>query len=168
QPRHHAQGRGLAGAVRPEQRVELAGAHGEVEPVDRRAVEALGEAADLEAVGRAGGEHATLAWMAMRGGYAGSGFGRMKSTRQIARRGLFTKKRARRPPHLPWRGRIAWSGDQEHLPRTNVRLASLSGARADIAGCPRCATSRHPRKQTPRRVAGALVLFRRYALRLPL
>src|SRR5689334_8119386 len=28
----------------------------------------------------------------------GTGFGRMKSARQIAGRGLFTKKRARRPP----------------------------------------------------------------------
>ena len=34
----HAQRRGLAGAVRPEQRVELAVAHGEVETVDCRAV----------------------------------------------------------------------------------------------------------------------------------
>src|SRR5262249_45604513 len=122
-PRHHAQGRGLAGAVRPEQRIELAGAHGEVEPVDRGPVEALGKAADLEAVGRAGGEHATLAWMAMPAGYAGSGFGRTKSTRQSARRRWFTKKRARRPPHPPLGGRIALSEDQEHRSRTNVRFS---------------------------------------------
>ena len=44
----HAQGRGLAGAVRAEQRVELAGAHGEIEAVDRGAVEAFDETADLE------------------------------------------------------------------------------------------------------------------------
>ncbi len=37
----HAQDRGLAGAVGAEQGVELAGAHREVEAVDRRPVEAL-------------------------------------------------------------------------------------------------------------------------------
>jgi hypothetical protein len=37
QPRDHAQGRGLAGAIRSEQTVEFAGAHGQVEAVDRGA-----------------------------------------------------------------------------------------------------------------------------------
>src|SRR3569623_685861 len=41
----HAQGRGLAGAFLPEQRVELAAIDGEVERVDRRPLVALGEAA---------------------------------------------------------------------------------------------------------------------------
>ena len=50
EPGDHAQGRGLAGAVGAEQRVELAGAHGEIEAVDRRAVEAFGEPADFEGV----------------------------------------------------------------------------------------------------------------------
>ena len=44
----HAQRRGLAGAVRPEQRVELAGADREIEMIDRRAVERLGEPAQLK------------------------------------------------------------------------------------------------------------------------
>ena len=44
----HPQGRRLAGAVRTEQRIEFAGAHREIEAVDRGAVEALDEAADLE------------------------------------------------------------------------------------------------------------------------
>ena len=35
---HHAQRRGLAGAVGPEQRVEFAGADGEIERVDREAI----------------------------------------------------------------------------------------------------------------------------------
>jgi hypothetical protein len=49
---HHAQGRGLAGAVGPEQRVELAGADGEVQSIDGRAIEALDQAADFEREGR--------------------------------------------------------------------------------------------------------------------
>jgi hypothetical protein len=48
EPGDHAQGRGLAGAVRAEQRVELAGAHGEIEAIDRRAVEAFEQATDFE------------------------------------------------------------------------------------------------------------------------
>jgi hypothetical protein len=48
---HHAQRGGLAGAVRPEQRVELAGTHRQVEAVDRRAVKALHEATDFESGG---------------------------------------------------------------------------------------------------------------------
>ena len=48
QPRDHAQGRGLAGAVRTEQRVELARPDGQIEAVDGRPVEGLGEAAQLE------------------------------------------------------------------------------------------------------------------------
>ena len=51
QPGDHAQGRGLAGAVGAEQRVELAGPDGQVEAVDRRAVEGLAEAADFEREG---------------------------------------------------------------------------------------------------------------------
>ena len=54
QPGDHAQRRGLAGAVRSEQRIKLAGAHGEVETVDRRAVEAFDEAADFEGAWRQG------------------------------------------------------------------------------------------------------------------
>jgi len=53
----HAQCRGLAGAVRPEQRVKFAGAHGEVEAVDRWALEAFDEAADLESKWRRGCKH---------------------------------------------------------------------------------------------------------------
>jgi hypothetical protein len=41
QPGHHPQGRGLAGAVRSEQRIELAGPHVEIERVDREAVKTL-------------------------------------------------------------------------------------------------------------------------------
>ena len=41
QPGHHAQRRGLAGAVRAEQRVEFAGANREIERIDRRAVKTL-------------------------------------------------------------------------------------------------------------------------------
>ena len=57
QPGDHAQRRGLAGAVRSEQRIELAGAHGEVETVDRRALEAFDEAADFKGAWRQGCEH---------------------------------------------------------------------------------------------------------------
>ena len=59
-PGDHAQRRGLAGAVRAEQRVKLAFPHGEVETVDGGALEALGEAADVERqrrLGRKGREH---------------------------------------------------------------------------------------------------------------
>ena len=52
QPDDHAQRRGLAGAVRAEQRVELAGANGEVEPVDRRAVETLHQSVNFEGESR--------------------------------------------------------------------------------------------------------------------
>ena len=38
---HHAQRRGLAGAVGPEQRIEFAGSDGEIERVDREAVKTL-------------------------------------------------------------------------------------------------------------------------------
>ena len=48
QPDDHAQRGGLAGAVRPEQGVELAGAHGEIEMVDRRALEGLAEAGEAQ------------------------------------------------------------------------------------------------------------------------
>ena len=41
QPGHHAQRRGLAGAVRAEQCVEFAGANREIERIDRRAVKTL-------------------------------------------------------------------------------------------------------------------------------
>ena len=41
QARHHAQGRGLAGAVGAEQRVEFAGSDGEIERIDREAVKTL-------------------------------------------------------------------------------------------------------------------------------
>ena len=37
----HAQRRGLAGAVRAEQRVEFAGADGEIEIIDRKALKTL-------------------------------------------------------------------------------------------------------------------------------
>jgi hypothetical protein len=57
QPGDHAQRRGLAGAVRSEQRIKLAGAHGEVETVDRRALEAFDEAADFKGAWRQGCEH---------------------------------------------------------------------------------------------------------------
>jgi hypothetical protein len=52
QPDHHPQGRGLAGAVGTEQRVELARPHGQVEPIDGGTLEALGQAADLEGPGK--------------------------------------------------------------------------------------------------------------------
>ena len=48
QAHHHAQGGGLAGAVGAEQGVEFAGADGEVEPIDRRAVEGLPQIADFD------------------------------------------------------------------------------------------------------------------------
>ena len=48
QPDHHAQRRGLAGAVRPDQRVELAAIDGEVERVDRGPVETLAQPAQRE------------------------------------------------------------------------------------------------------------------------
>ena len=47
-PCDHAQCRGLAGTVGPEQRIEFAGAHREIEMVDRGPVKALDQAADLE------------------------------------------------------------------------------------------------------------------------
>ena len=40
-PGHHAQGRGLAGAVGPEQRVEFAGTDREIERIDREAIKTL-------------------------------------------------------------------------------------------------------------------------------
>ena len=45
-PRDQAQGRRLSGAVWAEQSVEFAGSDREVEPIDRRPAEALGEAAE--------------------------------------------------------------------------------------------------------------------------
>jgi hypothetical protein len=57
QSRDHAQRRGLAGAVRAEQRIEPAGTHGEVETVDRRALEAFHQAADFESEWRRGSKH---------------------------------------------------------------------------------------------------------------
>ena len=45
---HHPQGRGLAGAVRAKQRIELARPHREIEAVDRRPIEALGEAENFQ------------------------------------------------------------------------------------------------------------------------
>jgi len=57
QPGDHAQRRGLAGAVRSEQRIKLAGAHGEIETVDRGAFEAFDEAADFKGAWRQGCEH---------------------------------------------------------------------------------------------------------------
>jgi hypothetical protein len=48
EPDDHAQRRGLAGAVRPEQRIELAAIDREIEGVDRRTIVALGEAAEGE------------------------------------------------------------------------------------------------------------------------
>ena len=48
QPGDHAQGRGLARAVGAEQRVELAGLDGQVEPVDGRLAEALAQFADAK------------------------------------------------------------------------------------------------------------------------
>src|SRR6185437_12724671 len=60
----HAQRRRLAGAIRPEQRIELAAIDGEVERIDGDAVEALGEAAQRERdVLR--GEHNDAAWIAI-------------------------------------------------------------------------------------------------------
>ena len=53
QPRHHAQCRRLARAIGAEQRVEFAGAHLEVEPVDRRSCESLAQVAQDES-GRIG------------------------------------------------------------------------------------------------------------------
>ena len=44
----HAQRRGLAGAIWAKQRIELAGADAQIEAIDRRALEALDEAADVE------------------------------------------------------------------------------------------------------------------------
>ena len=46
--RHHAQRRGLAGAVRAEQRVELALPHTKIETGDRRPVERFAKAANVE------------------------------------------------------------------------------------------------------------------------
>ena len=51
QPDHHFQGRGLAGAVGAEQRIELARAHAQVEVLDHRPVEALGQAAGFDGAG---------------------------------------------------------------------------------------------------------------------
>ena len=48
QPDHHAERGGLAGAVGPEERIELAGAHRQVETIDGRAVERLGERAERQ------------------------------------------------------------------------------------------------------------------------
>ncbi len=45
---NHAQGRGLAGTVRAEQRIKFAGAHVQVETVDRGAIEAFDEAVNFE------------------------------------------------------------------------------------------------------------------------
>ena len=50
----HAQGRRLAGAVRAEQRIELAGANIQVQPVDRGAVETLDETVNFEGERRRG------------------------------------------------------------------------------------------------------------------
>ena len=52
QPDHHLQCRGLAGAVGTEQRIELAGAHAQVEVLDHRPVKALGQAADFDGARR--------------------------------------------------------------------------------------------------------------------
>ena len=41
QPGHHAQRRGLAGAVGPDQRIELARLDGEIERIDREAIKTL-------------------------------------------------------------------------------------------------------------------------------
>ena len=48
QPGDHPERRRLAGAVGAEQRVELAGADGKIEPVDGRAVEAFRQAAHVK------------------------------------------------------------------------------------------------------------------------
>ena len=51
---HHAQRRGLAGAVGADQRIEFAAVDGEVERVDGRPVETLGEPAHRERDGTMG------------------------------------------------------------------------------------------------------------------
>ena len=51
---HHAQRGGLAGAVGADQRIEFAAVNGEVEGVDRRPVETLGEPAHRERDGTLG------------------------------------------------------------------------------------------------------------------
>ena len=48
QPGHHAQGRGLAGAIGADQHIEFAAIDGEIERIDRGPVEALGEPANRE------------------------------------------------------------------------------------------------------------------------
>ena len=55
QPGHHAQGRGLAGAVGADQSVEFAAINGEIERVDRGPVEALAQATNRERDGTLGG-----------------------------------------------------------------------------------------------------------------
>ncbi len=52
QPHHHAQCRGLAGSVWPQQGVKLAGPHDEIEAVDRRLVKTFAKAL----ISRAGGK----------------------------------------------------------------------------------------------------------------
>ena len=56
EPGDHAQGRRLSGPVGAEQRVEFAGADREVEPIDRRPAEALGQALEDKG-GRVVGGH---------------------------------------------------------------------------------------------------------------
>ena len=53
----HAQCRGLASAVGADQRVEFAAIDGEIERVDRGAVEALGKPANRERDGPSGSAH---------------------------------------------------------------------------------------------------------------
>src|ERR1700730_1032892 len=57
QPTHHPQCRRLACSIRPQQRVELASRHVEVYPIDCRALETLGEAANFQGERRRGGAH---------------------------------------------------------------------------------------------------------------
>ena len=54
EPGDHPQRRGLAGAVGADQGVKLAGAHGQIESVDRGAVEALDEAVNFKGERRYG------------------------------------------------------------------------------------------------------------------